>query len=177
VGLIAGETVHLTAEGFDQFEQAFPVTVTWTATGGTIDSTGRYTAGDEAGFFAATATNAETGIIGTAILNIFSGVANEDDAGVPDNFALYGNYPNPFNPQTTIRFDVKAATRVSLTIYDVLGRKQASLLERDYAPGRHEVRFDGRGWPSGTYFYVIEMNAAGSQEQAFRAVQKMVLLR
>jgi hypothetical protein len=154
-----------------------PIAVTWEATGGTIDSTGRYTAGDNAGLFTATATNAQSDLVGSAIVNIYSSVANEDEQGVPSEFALHGNYPNPFNPQTTIRFDVKAATRVSLTIYDVLGRKQATLLERDYAPGRHEVRFDGRGWPSGTYFYVIEMNAAGSQEQAFRAVQKMVLLR
>ncbi|HMB93391.1 MAG TPA: SBBP repeat-containing protein, partial [Rhodothermales bacterium] len=177
VGLIAGETVHLAAEGFDQFEQALSVDVTWTATGGTIDSTGRYTAGDDAGLFAATATTPDTGIIGTSIINIISGVANEDAADVPDAFALHGNYPNPFNPQTTIRFDVKAAARVVLTIYDVLGRKQATLVEKDYAPGRYAVRFDGRGWPSGTYFYVIEMSASGRQRQAFRAAQKMVLLR
>jgi hypothetical protein len=170
VGLIAGETVHLTAEGFDQFEQALPVEVTWTATGGTIDSTGRYTAGDDAGIFGAIATNVETGLTGTALINIFSGVASEDATDVPDAFALYGNYPNPFNPQTTIRFDVKAAARVVLTIYDVLGRKQATLIEKDYAPGRHEVRFDGRGWPSGTYIYVIEMGD-------FRAAKKMLLVR
>ena len=170
VGLRAGETVPFTAEGLDQFEQPMPVSVAWTAGGGVIDSTGLYTAGDDVGIFTVTATDSATGLTGTALVNIFSGVATQDEADVPAEFALYGNYPNPFNPQTTIRFDVKAPARVVLTLYDVLGRRQATLVERDYAPGRYEVRFDGQGWPSGIYFYEIEMSD-------FRAVRKMLLLR
>ncbi len=170
VGLIAQETVPFMAEGFDQFDQSLFVHPMWTATGGTIDSTGRYTAGDDAGLFTVTATDSATGLSGTALINIFSGVNTEDGEALPTEFALYGNYPNPFNPQTTIRFDVKAPARVVLTLYDVLGRRQATLLEKDYAPGRYEVRFDGRGWPSGVYFYAVEMGD-------FRAVKKMLLVR
>ena len=170
VGLIAQETVPFIAEGLDQFDQSLFVHPVWTATGGTIDATGRYTAGDDAGLFTVTAADSATGLSGTAIVNIFSGVDTEDEADLPTEFALYGNYPNPFNPQTTIRFDVKAPARVVLTLYDVLGRKQATLLEKDYAPGRYEVRFDGRGWPSGVYFYAVEMGD-------FRAVKKMLLVR
>lgn len=169
VDLIARETVTFSALGVDQFGQPLGVDVAWTTTSGSIDENGVYTAGDEAGVFSVSATESTSGLVGTAVVNIISGVGTEDSE-LPDAFALYSNYPNPFNPQTTIRFDVKASAHVVLTLYDTLGRKQATLVERDYAAGRHAVRFDGRGWPSGVYFYEIEMGD-------FRAVRQMVLLR
>ncbi|MDX1547941.1 MAG: SBBP repeat-containing protein [Rhodothermales bacterium] len=171
VGLIAREEAVFTAEGLDQFGQpAFALAPVWTATGGAIDSAGRYTAGDAAGVFAVTATDTASGLSASAVVNLFSGVPTEDPAGLPTAFALYGNYPNPFNPQTTIRFDVKEPARVVLTVYDVLGRRRATLLAKDHAPGRYAVRFDARGWPSGLYLYVIEMGS-------FRAAQRMLLVR
>lgn len=169
VDLAAQETATFTAEGRDQFDQPLAVDVAWTATGGSIDADGTYTAGDDTGAFSVTATEATSGLTGTAVVNIISGVGTED-AEIPDAFALYSNYPNPFNPQTTIRFDVKEPAHVVLTLYDTLGRRQATLVNRDYAPGRHALHFDGRGWPSGVYFYEIEMGD-------YRAVHQMVLLR
>lgn len=176
VALITGQTQQFLASGFDQFDQPLLVQPVWSATGGTIDSTGLYTAGDDAGLFSVFAADTASGRLVGATVNIISGVATEDEADVPSDFALYGNYPNPFNPQTTIRFDVKASVRVVLTIFDVLGRKQATLVEKDYAPGRYAVHFDARGWPSGTYFYAIEMGDADSG-QGFRDVKQMVLVR
>jgi hypothetical protein len=88
----------------------------------------------------------------------------------PSTYALYQNYPNPFNPRTTIRFDVKAATRVELTIYDILGRRSSVLVDDDYQPGRYEAHFDSRRFASGVYFYKIKMGD-------FTAVRKMVVVR
>ena len=72
---------------------------------------------------------------------------------LPTEFALDQNYPNPFNPSTQIRFDLPEASRVTLAVYDVLGRRVMTLANGQYAPGRHTVTFDGQGLSSGMYFY------------------------
>jgi len=72
---------------------------------------------------------------------------------LPTEFALNQNYPNPFNPTTQIRFDLPEASRVTLAVYDVLGRRVMTLANGQYAPGRHTVTFDGQGLSSGMYFY------------------------
>jgi hypothetical protein len=71
---------------------------------------------------------------------------------VADEFNLSQNYPNPFNPTTTIRFSTRQTSHVSLVVYDVLGRKLTTLINQRMTLGEHEVRFDGRGLPSGVYF-------------------------
>jgi len=75
---------------------------------------------------------------------------------LPHKFALEQNYPNPFNPMTTIRFDVPEASRVSLAIYDMLGRRIASLVDGVLWAGAHAASFDARSLPSGNYIYRLE---------------------
>ncbi len=89
---------------------------------------------------------------------------------LPGEFALYGAYPNPFNPTSTIRFDLPEATRVNLMVYDVSGRLVAEVVDGWRDAGYHEVTFDGMGLASGMYFYRIE---AGE----FNAVRKMILIK
>ncbi len=72
--------------------------------------------------------------------------------GVPTEFALYQNYPNPFNPTTTIRFAIPSNERVSLTVYDVLGRTVGTLVDEQLASGNYNAVFDGSILPSGVYF-------------------------
>ena len=77
-------------------------------------------------------------------------------AGVPEAFALYANYPNPFNPSTTIGFDLPEAAEVTLTVYDILGRELARLVSRRLEAGYHRVSWngkagDGREAPTGIY--------------------------
>ncbi len=82
-------------------------------------------------------------------------VANEEFE-VPGEFALRQNYPNPFNPSTTIQYDVPAASRVSIRVYDMLGREVATLVDGDVAAGIHTVSFDARNLASGVYVYRLE---------------------
>ncbi len=83
-------------------------------------------------------------------------VANET-ADVPGTFELLQNYPNPFNPSTTIAFELPTASDVTLTVYDVLGRRVATLLQgQQFAAGRVTVTMDARTLTAGTYFYRVE---------------------
>ncbi len=89
---------------------------------------------------------------------------------LPKGFQLYQNYPNPFNPVTVIRFEVPKAERVSLIVYDVLGRKVENLMNTNITAGYYEIPFDGSRLASGVYFYRL---STGS----FTQVKKMVLLK
>lgn len=94
----------------------------------------------------------------------------EPDADLPDAFVLYDNYPNPFNPETEIRFDVPHRARLRLEVVDVLGRVVTTLVDQEMPPGRHHAVFEARGLPSGVYFYRI---TAG----VFRETRSMILLK
>ena len=90
---------------------------------------------------------------------------------LPEEFKLYAAYPNPFNPVTTIRFDVGDASHEStLRIYDISGRNVATLVSDQLQSGTYEVKWDARGFASGVYFSEL---ISGTN----RHTQKMVLLK
>ncbi len=83
-------------------------------------------------------------------------------------FVLHPNYPNPFNPTTTIRYALPAAAGVTIIVYDVMGRHVKTLLRQRQAAGEHAVAWDGtdeagHSMPSGVYVYTIR---AGSSRQS-----------
>lgn len=91
---------------------------------------------------------------------------------IPDNYALYDCYPNPFNPSTTIRYDLPQDTRVALVIYDVLGREVCQLVVGHETAGEKAVVWDGkdgygRTVPSGIYVYRLQ---AGEFSQVKKAL-------
>ena len=88
----------------------------------------------------------------------------------PSQVALLSSYPNPFNPETTIRFNVREAQQVRLAVFDLLGREVALLVSSRVEVGRHEVRFQASGIPSGMYFIRLETAAEV-------AVRQIVLMK
>lgn len=98
-----------------------------------------------------------------------------ENAELPKSFKLYGNFPNPFNPSTTIRFATPKQTLVNLAVYNLLGQKIAELANKEYAAGIYEVQWNGKNTagepvPTGIYLYSI-------QADGFRRTHKMILMK
>ena len=92
----------------------------------------------------------------------------------PAAFHLSQNYPNPFNGETVIPFSLDRETRVRITLYNILGEKVTRLIDRDYLPGSHEIRWDGRdsrgqNVPSGVY--LVEYST--DQRKMVRKIEKL----
>lgn len=87
-------------------------------------------------------------------------------AGLHHRVAVFdGNYPNPFNPSTTIRFGLPEAADVRLVVYDALGRRVRVLVDGMQPAGWHDVRFEAAHLPIGVYFYTLH---AGSKARSGR---------
>jgi CSLREA domain-containing protein len=168
--LLPGQSEQFAATGFDQQNRSFTFATAWSATGGTITEDGLYTAGETLGEYVVTASDGISGISASAVVHIVETVSTEPDTALPAAFALHAGYPNPFNPTTTIPFDLPRHARVVLKVYDILGREVATLIDSELAAGHHAVPFDASGLPSGMYLYAIR---AGD----FRAARKMILVK
>jgi len=88
----------------------------------------------------------------------------------PKDFVLHPAYPNPFNPVTTISFDMPFQSKVSMNIYNILGERVAVLVNGYAAPGNHQLRWDAGDSPSGIYFVRMET-------REFQQTAKVVLLK
>ncbi len=97
-------------------------------------------------------------------------VVESDSVEVPKKFNLSQNYPNPFNPSTIISYDVPKLSHVTLTIYDILGRQVATLVNEEKQPGSYQMTFDGSWLASGVYFYRLQ---AGT----YSNTKKLLLLK
>ncbi len=101
-------------------------------------------------------------------------LSNRETENLSFKFDLMQNFPNPFNPSTTIKYSIPSPLNVTLTVYDVLGRKVATLVNGKQPPGQYSIHFDALsatgGLPSGIYFYKLK---AGN----LRKVRKMLLIK
>ena len=97
-------------------------------------------------------------------------VAVKDKNLKPGTFALKQNYPNPFNPTTRIAYSITKTNFVRLSVYNILGKEVASLVNKEEAAGQHEVEFNASKFSSGVYFYRLQ---AGNNIQ----IRKMILMK
>ena len=103
-------------------------------------------------------------------LNVGNVDVQNNNLGLPGEFALEQNYPNPFNPSTKITYAVPQASKVTLRVYDVLGKEVMTLVNGERQPGFYDVDFNGVNLASGMYFYKLE---AGS----FVQTKRMMLIK
>ena len=99
----------------------------------------------------------------------------EVEIAAPKEFSLEQNYPNPFNPSTNISFKLAVDSKVSLTVFNVLGEKVEQLLNGNLSAGTHKINFDASNLQSGVYFY--KLNAVGIDGSDFTSVKKMSLTK
>ena len=82
---------------------------------------------------------------------------DEESSNLPAQFTLEQNFPNPFNPKTTIEFTLRKNAHVVLSIYNVLGQKVVELMNEAKPAGVYQVDFDASNLPSGIYFYELKV--------------------
>jgi len=90
----------------------------------------------------------------TLTFNSITGIDNNKK--IPTEYLLYQNYPNPFNPTTTINYSIPKQSKVTIKIFNVLGREVATLVNDEKPSGYHKVEFDGSKLTSGIYFYRMQ---------------------
>ena len=149
--------------------------VTWTSSNNaiaTVSSTGLVT-GIAAGKAAITVTTQNIGKTATCAVTVLKTTSVElpsDMRKLPNSYMLQQNFPNPFNPSTTISFDLPKKSFVSLKIFDVLGREAASIVSEEMPAGSYTRQWNVSVLPSGIYFYRLQANN-------FVDTKKLILLR
>ena len=135
--------------------------------------------------------NTDDGLINNYVLSIaidddntkwfgtyYGGISSFDDKidsienpkDIPAVIDIQGNYPNPFNPSTTISFSIPKEGYITLSVYDITGHKVATLIDKSMSAGKHSVIFNGSALGSGVYLYKFE-------SKGFIKTGKMLLLK
>ncbi len=102
-------------------------------------------------------------------------VDESEEMSIPSGYSLFQNYPNPFNPETVIHYDLPVGSRVSISIFNLMGQKVATLVDGHRSAGSYSVVWDGKGnngesLASGVYFYRMETGG-------FVKTRKLLLMR
>ena len=103
--------------------------------------------------------NNDTGWSDLVVPGVATAIEKNPNSQLPTTVKLYPNYPNPFNPTTTIHYVLPKAGNVKLTVYNILGQRVAQLINSRQTAGNHEVRFNASQLSSGVYFYRLRTNS------------------
>ena len=106
---------------------------------------------------------------------IITDIHRDFSANIPTSFELQQNYPNPFNPSTTIKYILPESGFVNLNIYNILGQKTISLINKQQSRGQFEITANFSNLASGIYLY--QLNFSGINGRNFSSIKKMVLLK
>jgi len=100
-----------------------------------------------------------------------------DNPSIPTSIELYSNYPNPFNPSTTIKYALSVDADITLSVYNTLGQVVAQIKRSGVKAGYDEFQFNANGLSSGIYFYQLEVKNLSSKQIVESKVNKMILLK
>jgi hypothetical protein len=95
----------------------------------------------------------------------------------PGDFSLNQNYPNPFNPRTTIVFSLPKSGKVTLKIYDPLGKEITTLVNRSLPAGQYQAVWERPGLPAGVYFYRLTVTDENGGKTSYLDTKKMILAK
>ena len=104
---------------------------------------------------------------------------NQISSQIPDNFSLSQNYPNPFNPVTKIKFSISgnSVAQTFLSVFDAIGRVVTILVNQQLQPGTYEADWSASAYPSGVYYYKLEVSPSTGSGRGFTETKKMVLIK
>ena len=102
---------------------------------------------------------------------------DHDESNLPFGWSLQENYPNPFNPSTTIEYSLHQPGDVSLIVYNLLGEEVARLVDRAHQAGNYKISWDASNISSGIYFYRLQVRQTGGRASDFIETKKMLLLK
>ena len=161
--------MHGTADNTVPFHQSVELDSAYRAIGHDVTFVPQPGAGHGGGSFGADSTKQR---ITDFFKRTLMGITAVEEKNIPESFQLYQNFPNPFNPETVIRYQLSVAGHVTLKIYDLLGREVATLVNKEQQTGIHNSTFNINNYalPSGIYFY--QLNAGGNIQ-----TKKMILLK
>ena len=120
--------------------------------------------------------------------SVISGVTPPPGGARPQRYCLSQNFPNPFNPSTTISFNLPSRSFVSLIVFDLLGKKVATIVSEEMQAGNHARQWDASGLASGVYWYrlsvvpmarrdLVPTNGRDGQTGSFTETRKLVVLK
>ena len=118
---------------------------------------GSYTSPDSSGYDTAHTVQLFNAIVEAPRWLMQIGI-NQIGTEVPKVYKLYQNFPNPFNPSTTINFDIIKQGNVSIVLYNILGQEVKTIMNADMQPGKYKLTFSADDFASGVYFYRIKTN-------------------
>ncbi|MHB1686683.1 MAG: T9SS type A sorting domain-containing protein [Ignavibacteriaceae bacterium] len=99
-------------------------------------------------------------------------------ASAPDKYVLFQNYPNPFNPTTKISYQLPVESRVTIQIYDVLGREVSRLVnDKEMKAGYYENNFNANSLSSGIYIYRLSAMTSDGTPKEYNSIKKMMLIK
>jgi hypothetical protein len=116
-------------------------------------------------------------ILRTNVTGLITFAGQRYESSIPVQCSLAQNYPNPFNPSTAISYQLTAVSFVTLEVFDVLGRKVATLVDAIQTPGAHLAKWDGSALSSGVYFYRLRVRDAATGFQRLVETKKMLLMK
>ena len=117
------------------------------------------------------------GMKGTITVNPVTSVQIIENS-TPSSFKLNQNFPNPFNPVTSISFSIPRSSFITLKVFNLLGEEIQTLIEGEVAPGSYKTVWNGSQQSSGMYFYQLKIfNSPGSGEQLFVETKRLLLLK
>jgi hypothetical protein len=146
-----------------------------TALDGTPMPSGAFTFVGIVGQYDTDAGDAGYQLLGIEASDVADATVATDDGEAPRAFTLHGNYPNPFNPTTTVRFDLPEAASVRLEVYDLAGRQVWTQAAQAFGAGtNHSLRVDASALASGVYVYRL---VADATTETFTASGRMILVK
>jgi S-formylglutathione hydrolase FrmB len=157
-------TIRYSTNGNEEWIAKYRYTNGWSSPVGIrVDASGNV-------FVSGTSTGTDGSVYTTIKYSQTPNAINDYVSTIPVNFFLSQNYPNPFNPSTTIRYSLPSSANVKLSVYDLLGREIATLVNEEQSAGWKEVQWNAGRVSSGIYFYKL---TTGS----FVEVKKMMVLK